>query len=88
VCEGELMLDCREAAYRIVAPEAGGGWWLRRVSLPLHVLLCRHCRRYAAQLRRIRRAARSSETPDSRETDRLVQTVLDQTGLGDRNPPR
>ncbi len=51
----------------------------RRPTLRLHVWMCPHCRRYAAQLRAIGAAARNlfREYPeDARVLERLQRTIL------------
>lgn len=52
------MRSCRETA-RLASErmdrDLGTG---ERVALWLHLMMCRHCRRYAAQLKLLRRAAR------------------------------
>ena len=74
------MLSCKEIA-RVVARDE-----LSEVGR-LHLLLCQHCRRYAAQLRRIGQAARSLSSARPEEEDRetvrrLEQGLLDRFHLG------
>lgn len=55
------MPSCKDVA-RAVASEGLADTDLPRPSVVrLHLLACRHCRRYAAQLRRIAEAARSGK---------------------------
>ena len=44
------MLTCREVVGRIASDRFAEAGWLERVSVRLHLALCRHCRRYAKQL--------------------------------------
>ncbi len=77
------MLSCKEVA-RIVASgaldEYTGG---RRFAVRLHLLMCRHCRRYARQLRAIAAAARGlwrEESEDPSTLERLKRTTVQDAG--------
>jgi anti-sigma factor ChrR (cupin superfamily) len=52
------MMSCREVARAVAAGELDALPLRRRALVRLHLLLCRHCRRYAAQIRALGRAAR------------------------------
>ena len=73
------MATCKE-----VAETLGRDAWpdeplWRRLALRLHLCVCPHCRRYAAQIRAIGAAARSlfREQPEDPEVlERLQQTIL------------
>jgi hypothetical protein len=72
------MLRCRE----VVELLATDGWrdapLTRRLSLGLHLMMCRHCRAYRRALRRLGDAARSlyrSATPDPDDVERLLGIV-------------
>ena len=52
------MPNCREVARILTAGDVEGARWSRRVDVRFHLLMCRHCRGYAAQLRIINREAR------------------------------
>ena len=71
------MLSCKEVA-RAVASGALDDAWSRRLALRLHLLMCRHCRRYARQLRAIAVAARSlwRESEDPSTLERLKRTIV------------
>ncbi len=73
------MLSCKETA-RILASDALEDLaWGRRLALRVHLLMCRHCRRYARQLRAIGVAARSlwgEESMDSSTLERLERGIL------------
>lgn len=52
------MLSCKELTRMIAADElAEAGFW-QRLKARLHLLMCRHCRRYQAQIRALGRATR------------------------------
>ena len=53
------MLTCKEVAKAIAQDESGKGGWRRTWALRLHLLMCRHCRRYAHQIQAIGPAVRS-----------------------------
>ena len=52
------MINCREATRLISQSLDVNLPWHRRLVLKLHLLYCLWCRRYAAQLRFLRQAAR------------------------------
>ena len=52
------MLNCKEVARLVATDEYSGAGWKRRLAIRLHLLMCRHCRRYATQLRAIGQSAR------------------------------
>ena len=52
------MPSCREVTRAITAGELEKAPFRQRLGLRLHVMLCRHCRRYARQIRAIGMAAR------------------------------
>jgi anti-sigma factor ChrR (cupin superfamily) len=45
------MLTCRQLVKESDQLLAGELSWRRRLSIKFHLLMCRHCRRYIAQLR-------------------------------------
>jgi len=52
------MLSCREVAHLVASDADAGAGWRVRLSVCLHQAMCRHCKRYAAQLRAIGDAMR------------------------------
>ena len=73
------MLTCKEAARLIASDEfAEAGLW-RRMAVGAHVLMCRHCRRYARQIRALGEHARErcAEQPqDPVALQRLESAIL------------
>ncbi|MGH7429345.1 MAG: hypothetical protein ACREJ4_13470 [Candidatus Methylomirabilaceae bacterium] len=72
------MLRCRE----VVELLATDGWrtapLTRRLSLGLHLIMCRHCRAYRRALQRIGDAARRlyrAATMDPQQVERLLGVV-------------
>ncbi len=51
------MLNCREVARLIASDELADTGWSKRALVRIHLLMCRHCRRFAAELRAISTAA-------------------------------
>jgi anti-sigma factor ChrR (cupin superfamily) len=82
------MLTCKDVT-RIVASEGLEDLgWARRAEVRLHLLWCRHCRRYRARIEALGRAARSvfeTDRPDA-DLDRLERSILDT--LPDRSDRR
>jgi hypothetical protein len=74
------MLSCKEVTSSISSdrPERSG-WW-HRLEVRMHLLMCRYCRRYAAQIRAVNEAARElfeSTAPDRETVTRLESSILD-----------
>ncbi len=74
------MLNCRELTRMIASDELAEARWSLRMGGWLHLLMCRHCRRYATQIRTLAAGARRSwgpETEDSLRLDQLERTILE-----------
>ncbi len=87
------MLSCKEVTRIVASDEIAGAGWRRGLVIRFHFLFCRHCRRYAAQLRAIGQSARKllgfgSEEPEGiRRLERAILQRLpdgptDSTGGG------
>jgi anti-sigma factor RsiW len=82
------VLSCREVTRSIAADELETSTLGRRLQVRLHLLMCRHCRRYAAQMRAIGQAAREifRPAPDEKATvDRLRDAILKSEADPDRS---
>ena len=81
------MLKCKEVARLLASDELEGARLHRRLSVRAHLLMCRHCRRYAAQLRALGSAARDlwgTKEPDTEAIARLRGSILrDRPGRSD-----
>ena len=78
-----MMPTCRNVSRLIAAGEVESLPLLRRLSIKLHVSMCRHCARFARELRRIGEAARmqwSARGEDSEVIARLERSVLADLG--------
>lgn len=54
------MLSCRELAHRHASDYLDGQLgWRQRVGVRYHLLICDHCRRFIAQLRKVRTLLRN-----------------------------
>ena len=72
------MLRCREAVDLLATDGWRDGPLTRRLSVTLHLMMCRHCRAYRRALRRLGDAARhlyQTATGDPDEVERLVAAV-------------
>jgi hypothetical protein len=79
------MLNCREVTRKIASEEFAEAGWRQRLGVRLHLLMCRHCRRYAAQLRAVGALARNLWGPGSEDPDvlkRLEEAILKGTPRG------
>ncbi len=65
------MVSCRDLARIVASDELAAAGWARRLSVRLHLLMCRHCTRYAAQLRAIGASARKALHPSEPPTATL-----------------
>jgi predicted anti-sigma-YlaC factor YlaD len=73
------MLTCKEISRTIASDELATAGWRRRLSVRLHLLMCRHCRRYFRQMREIGTAARrifGEERPDPDSQEQLRSSIL------------
>ncbi len=83
------MVSCKEVTRKIASDEFAEAGWKERLAIRLHLLLCRHCRGYAAQLRAIGAAARNllgSRTQDPSALERLERQILERS-LGGPTAP-
>ncbi len=84
------MLSCKDVATAIASDGLACRGWRHRLQVRLHLLVCRHCRRYAAQIRALGAAARglfAAEAADEVALERLESKVLDSiSGAGSGGP--
>jgi hypothetical protein len=75
------MLTCKEVSRSIASDEPTATDWRQRLSIKIHLLMCRHCRRYALQIRAIGDAARQvfgDPSTDANARERLRSSILGQ----------
>ena len=73
------MRTCKEVATAIGQDDLRTVPWWRGLALRLHLLMCPHCRRYAAQIRAIGTTARRlfrEHADDPQTLERLHETIL------------
>lgn len=75
------MLSCKEVCRAVASEEVAETSWWRRVQVRLHLLMCQHCQRYAAQLQVIGKVARDlwgtrPVDEDPQALKRLEETIL------------
>ena len=77
------MLTCKDVATAVGQDDMRTlGWW-RGLGLRFHLLMCRDCRRYAAQIRAIGTAARRlfrEHGEDPQTLERLQARILSRRG--------
>ncbi len=78
------MLNCKEVTRKVASDDFSEASPWERFMIRLHLMMCRHCRRYETQLRNIRRAARSlrDQPADEDTLERLETQILDKLGEG------
>jgi hypothetical protein len=69
------MLSCKEVTRIVASGELAEAGWGRRSSVRLHHLMCRHCRRYACQMRDLGTAARSLWGPGRDENPEALERL-------------
>ena len=73
------MLRCKEVTKMVASDDlVDAGPWLR-LKIRLHLMMCRHCARYAAQIRAIGSKARERFNPSEQRSDveDLQQRILE-----------
>ncbi len=55
----EEMMKCKELARFVASDGLAEASWSKRVGVRFHLLMCRHCRLYTAQMRDLGSATRS-----------------------------
>lgn len=73
------MLRCREVTRLCASESVRSAPWRTRIGVRVHLLLCRYCRRYMWELRRIAEAARVLGREPADDMDRnedLIDRVL------------
>ena len=84
------MLTCKEVSRTIASDEVTTADWRQRMAVKLHLLMCRHCRRYTRQMRALGDAARhifAEEPTDASSRERLRSSILDQISSGEEDDP-
>ena len=74
------MLNCKEIAHLLASDGLEGAPLSERARARLHLLLCRHCREYAAQLRAVGAVGRElwgSCTEEHEVLQGLERSILD-----------
>ncbi len=73
------MLTCKEVTTMISSDTLARRGWRARMGVKLHLMMCRHCSRYARQLRAIAAEARRAyaELPKVAELERSILKALE-----------
>ncbi len=85
------MQSCRDVAYLIASDGLEHAGWPTRLLTRLHLLYCRRCRRYAADLDTIGHVSRDTwkiTSVDPQAVQRLEGAIMNQASgkSGDRPP--
>lgn len=70
------MMTCKELTAAVASDDLPGRSWRERLGVRLHLMMCRHCRRYVAQLRSIADAVRKLYRDEPRSTESLEKSIL------------
>jgi anti-sigma factor ChrR (cupin superfamily) len=77
------MLRCNEVTRLCASEDIRGAPWRTRVAVRVHLMMCRHCRRYVRELARIGAAVRALAVDEAREAERdeaVIRRVLRDRG--------
>ncbi len=80
-----MMMKCREVTHLVSSDEVRDIGWMKRLELRLHLLMCRHCHNYVAQIRSLGRGARDLADRDATPPERLREIegeIIDQVREG------
>lgn len=75
------MLTCREVARLVASGDTVRRSTMSRALVRLHIMMCRHCRRYEAELQALGQAVRM-EYPEEVDPERIarLQARIDELG--------
>jgi len=79
---------CKEVSRKIASDELCGASWSQRMAVKLHLLMCRHCRRYANQIDQIGEAAKDffgDQPADPESRKRLRSAIVESFPPDDQN---
>lgn len=88
------MLNCKEIARTVSTEDVAPVGWRKRLAVKFHLMMCRHCRRYAEQIQAMGDAARSvfqhpPDEPSSPEAPdnlaKLQSDILDRISQSPQN---
>jgi predicted anti-sigma-YlaC factor YlaD len=71
------MMSCKQAVEAIASDGTVGAGFFARLGLRFHFFLCRHCRRYAAQIRSLGAETRCLCEDEPALTPQARQAILD-----------
>jgi predicted anti-sigma-YlaC factor YlaD len=73
----KIMPSCKEVTAAVASDDLPRRPWRERLAIRLHLLMCRHCRRYVEQLAAIASAVRALYREKPPSTDSLEKSILD-----------
>jgi anti-sigma factor ChrR (cupin superfamily) len=88
-------LTCKEVARTVSSEDIDQIGWRNRLAVRFHLLMCRHCRRYAEQMQALGDAARSvfQQPPDDQSSPetpenlaKLQSDILDRLSHAPQQP--
>ena len=83
------MLNCKEVIREVASDHFSAASPWERFRIRFHLLMCRHCRRYERQIRKILGAARSlrDQPADEDTLERLKSQILNTLKNDKVDPP-
>jgi predicted anti-sigma-YlaC factor YlaD len=73
----KIMPSCKEVTAVVASDDLLRRPWRERLAIRLHLLMCRHCRRYVEQLAAIASAVRALYREKPSSTDSLEKSILE-----------
>ena len=76
------MISCQELTTAIASDELATAGWRRRLSARLHLVMCKHCRCYARQMRTLGGVVRKLAGKEEKACEELEKRILDRCRKG------
>ena len=74
------MLNCHDVSHLIASSESDELGFMKRLEIRLHLMMCRHCNRYAQQIKALGAGARrlvGAQEPTAAELRQLENEICD-----------
>lgn len=71
------MINCRQTTEAIASDQLIDAGWRKRLSVRLHLAMCKHCRRYAKQMKTVGTVVRSLFGQDPPPRQKLEKDILE-----------
>jgi len=76
------MISCQELSTAIASDKLEGAGWRQRLGIRFHLMICKHCRCYARQMKALGGVMRRLAGKDERACQDLEQKIIDRCCKG------